>query len=196
MQTFWQEKLLLQRLYNDRDAEAFGQLYDRYAPKIYRYVYFKVATATEAEDLTAEVFLKTWEYVLRHGQEKDKRIQNFRAFIYQLARNLIVDHYRRKAERFLLVDEATLHNVPEAPERNPYAVAAVGSDIEIMNQALRGLKDDYRELIILRYIEELSTSEIATIVGKNSGAVRVSLHRAMSALREEMSKLQKPNVNS
>lgn len=196
MQTFWQEKLLLQRLYNDRDAEAFGQLYDRYAPKIYRYVYFKVATATEAEDLTAEVFLKTWEYVLRHGQEKDKRIQNFRAFVYQLARNLIVDHYRRKAERYLLVDETTLNNVPEAPERNPYAVAAVGSDIEIMNQALRGLKDDYRELIILRYIEELSTSEIATIVGKNSGAVRVSLHRAMSALREEMSKPQKPNVNS
>jgi len=76
MQTPWHEKLLLYRLYRDRDPDAFGELYDRYAPKIYRYVYFKVSTTTEAEDLTAEVFLKTWEYVQRHADNPEKRIEN------------------------------------------------------------------------------------------------------------------------
>src|SRR3990167_9080218 len=145
MQTPWHEKLLLYRLYRDRDPDAFGELYDRYAPKIYRYVYYKVATITEAEDLTAEVFLKTWEYVQRHAENPEKRIENFRAFIYRLARNAVVDYYRHQREASILSNEAMLERVPAPEEVSAAAQVALASDMVTVENALKGLKDEYRE---------------------------------------------------
>jgi len=191
MYTPWQEKLLLYRLYRDRDPDAFGELYDRYAPKIYRYVYFKVATITEAEDLTAEVFLKTWEYVQRHAENPEKRIENFRAFIYRLARNAVVDYYRQKREASILSDEAMLERVPAPEEVSAAAQVALASDMVTVENALKGLKDEYRELLILKYIEGYATHEIAQILEKQKGAVRVAIHRALQALREEIKKIEK-----
>lgn len=191
MYTPWQEKLLLYRLYRERDADAFGELYDRYAPKIYRYVYFKVATTTEAEDLTAEVFLKTWEYIQRHAENPEKRIENFRAFIYRLARNAVVDYYRQKREANILSDEATLERVPAPEEVSAAAQVALASDMVTVENALKGLKDEYRELLILKYIEGYATHEIAQILEKQKGAVRVAIHRALAALREEIEKIEK-----
>ena len=191
MYTPWQEKLLLYRLYRDRDPDAFGELYDRYAPKIYRYVYFKVATITEAEDLTAEVFLKTWEYVQRHAENPEKRIENFRAFIYRLARNAVVDYYRQKREASILSDEAMLERVPAPEEVSAAAQVALASDMVTVENALKGLKDEYRELLILKYIEGYATHEIAQILEKQKGAVRVAIHRALHALREEIKKIEK-----
>lgn len=190
MYTIWHEKVLLHRLYEERDPEAFGELYDEYAPKIYRYVYFKVSGATEAEDLTAEVFLKTWEYVQRHTGDTTKRIGNFRAFVYRLARNIVVDYYRNRAERELLADTEAMERVPAPEHKNVAASVSLNFDMHLVEQALKSLKDDYRELVILKYIEGLSTVEIARITDKSKGAVRVTLHRALNALREEMEKIE------
>lgn len=190
MYTPWQEKLLLYRLYRDRDPDAFGELYDRYAPKIYRYVYFKVATTTEAEDLTAEVFLKTWEYVQRHAENHEKRIENFRAFIYRLARNAVVDYYRQKREVSILADDSALERVPAPEEVSAAAQVALASDMVTVENALKGLKDEYRELLILKYIEGYATHEIAQILEKQKGTVRVAIHRALRALREEIEKIE------
>jgi RNA polymerase sigma-70 factor (ECF subfamily) len=187
MYSAWHEKVLLYRLYDQRDADAFGQLYDRYAPKLYRYLSFKVGTAPEAEDLTAEVFLKTWEYVRR----QEAPIVNFRAFVYRLARNAVVDHYRRRAEREHLADEAALEAVPEPVERSVAALVSRSSDLALVERALRALKDEYREVVILRYIEGLSPNEISRVLDKSAGSVRVTLHRALGALREEVQKVER-----
>ena len=189
MYTLWHEKLLLYRLHHERDPDAFGELYDRYAPKIYRYIYFKVSGRTEVEDLTAEVFLKTWEYVQRHAEDETKRIKNFRAFVYRLARNLVVDHYRERTERELLADEATLERVPVPDEQHMLTAISRSSDLAMVERALRNLKDEYRELVVLRYIEGLSTVDIARITDKTKGTVRVTLHRALIALKEEVEKM-------
>ena len=191
MQTPWHEKLLLYRLYRDRDPDAFGELYDHYAPKIYRYVYFKVATVTEAEDLTAEVFLKTWEYIQRHADNSEKRIENFRAFVYRLAKNIVVDHYRQKREVSILSDDSALERVPAPEELSAVAQVMTASDMATVEIALKGLKDDYREILILKYIEGYTTHEIARILEKQKGAVRVAIHRALIALREEIEKIEK-----
>lgn len=190
MQTPWHDKLLLYRLYRDRDPDAFGELYDRYAPKIYRYVYFKVATTTEAEDLTAEVFLKTWEYVQRHVDNSEKRIENFRAFIYRLAKNIVVDHYRQKREASILLDDSMLERVPAPEEISAVAKVTIASDMATVEIALKGLKDEYRELLILKYIEGYATHEIAKILEKQKGTIRVGIHRALAALREEIEKIE------
>ncbi|KKU48970.1 hypothetical protein A3H10_03860 [Candidatus Uhrbacteria bacterium RIFCSPLOWO2_12_FULL_46_10] len=190
MQTPWHEKLLLYRLYRDRDPDAFGELYDRYAPKIYRYVYFKVSTTTEAEDLTAEVFLKTWEYVQRHADNPEKRIENFRAFIYRLAKNAVVDHYRQRREASILAEDSVLEKVSMPEEMSAVAKVTLASDMATVEIALKGLKDEYRELLILKYIEGYATHEIAKILEKQKGAVRVGIHRALAALREEIEKIE------
>lgn len=184
--TPWHEKTLLYRLTEDRDPEAFGELYDEYAPKIYRYLFFRVSTVAEAEDLTAEVFLKTWEYIQRQSGPEATPIANFRAFLYRLARNVAIDFYRERARREVSMDDEALAQVPEPEEKGALEQAARSSDMRQVERALGELKDEYREVVILRYIEGLSTADIARILEKSKGAVRVTLHRALDALREEM----------
>ncbi len=186
MKTPWQEQILVHRLYNERSAEAFAELYDRYVQPIYRYIAFKVRTTTEAEDITAEVFLKTWEYV----QRREKKIDNFRAFLYNLARNAVVDYYRRLARQEVTRDHEEMAAFPAPVETQIVTIVEQGSDLATIEQALRGLKDEYREILILRYIEDYPIVDIARIMDKSRGAVRVSLHRAVNALREEVKKLE------
>ncbi len=153
---------------------------------IYRYIAFKVRTTTEAEDLTAEVFLKTWEYV----QRREKKIDNFRAFLYNIARNAVVDYYRKQSKQDILRDHEEMANIPAPAEKQIATLVEHSSDMQTIEQALRGIKDEYREILILRYIEEYSVLDIAAIMNKSRGAVRVSLHRAVNALRQQVKKLE------
>lgn len=189
MQAPWHEKILVYRLYEERSADAFGELYDLYVQPIYRYISFKVRTTTIAEDLTAEVFLKTWEYV----QRREKKIDNFRAFIYSLARNTVVDHYRSQAQGEILRDREEMDSVPAPSEQHIARLVEIDSDLATVEQSLRHLKDEYREALILRYIEDYPIVDIAEIMGKSRGAVRVTLHRALNALREEIEKAERPS---
>ena len=186
MQTPWSEQILVYRLYEERSAEAFGELYDRYVQPIYRYIAFKVRTTTEAEDMTAEVFLKTWEYV----QRREKKIENFRAFLYNLARNAVVDYYRHQAKQDIVKEQEEMAQIPAPAEHQISVLVELNSDMAMIERGLRGLKDEYREVLILRYIEDYSIVDIAAIMEKSRGAVRVNLHRAINALREEVKKIE------
>src|SRR3989344_2143089 len=88
------QKIFLIRL-RYRDADTFAKFYDEYVGRIYRFVLFKVSSVQEAEDITSEVFLKAWEYL----GKKDIEIKNLNSFIYQIARNLVIDYYRSRARR-------------------------------------------------------------------------------------------------
>jgi len=172
------EKYLIFKVRQDKDADAYGKLYDFYVSRIYRFVYFKVRSQQDAEDLTSEVFLKTWEYINR----TNKKIENLNALFYRVARNAVIDHYRSKQRDHCLMEDEQLQLIQEKSNLEKQTDIAI--DMNNVQERLFKLKDIYREVIVLKHIEELSISEIAEILDKSKGNVRVLLHRAMVALRE------------
>ena len=172
------EKILVARL-NRKSADAFTTLYDSYAERLYRFIYFKVSNRQEAEDLSAQTFLKIWQFALE-GRLKTK--ESFQAFIYKVARNTVIDHYRaaQKKSKDVSLDEALHLTSADRTERDIDVKLSV-TDVE---KKLRTLKSEYQEVIILHYVNELSVTEIADIVGKKRGAVRVLLHRALQTLKK------------
>lgn len=180
------EQYLFLKLRTTRDPEVFGKLYDLYVDQIYRFIYFKVSSKEEAEDLTGEVFLKTWQYINEMGAAA---IDNLRAFLYQTARNTVIDFYRTRGQREIAVlpaDEETGEELKvdlADPKQDLVQKIELSSDIEGVKKSLQKLREDYREVIVLRFIEEMSVEETAEALGKSEGAVRVLLHRAISSLR-------------
>lgn len=178
-----QEKLLLAKI-KAQDPEVFSEVYNLYIDQIYRYIYFKVATREEAEDLTSEVFLKTWQYLF--GSQKE--VKNLKALLYQIARNLVVDFYRQKSQIEILDDENILERIEDSRQQNLLLKIDHKAEIVTVEQGLKKLKDEYREVIILKYLEGLDNWEIAKIINKSKGAVRVLLHRALKVLKGYLEK--------
>ena len=94
------ERKLLFKVRTQKDKQAFGKLYDLYVEKIYRFVYFKISNKEESEDLTSEVFLKTWNYLM---ENTDTEIVSFSGLIYRITRNKIIDHLLVKEVRAYLI---------------------------------------------------------------------------------------------
>jgi RNA polymerase sigma-70 factor (ECF subfamily) len=157
-----------------RDAPAFGMLYELYLDRIYRYVYYRVGTTNEAEDLTEQVFLKAWEAIDRY----EPRGIPFAAWLYRLAHNLVVDHYRARRPT------TPLDDVVEAEEPGLDVVEEIEAqlDAEEVRAALLTLNVEYQQLIALRFVEGLSHAAVAQITGKSEGAMRVVQYRALQAL--------------
>lgn len=174
-----QEKLLLLKI-KQRDPDAFAKVYDLYVDSIYRFIYFKVPRRQDAEDLTSEAFLKIWQYLT----ETEETIRNLQGLIYRFAKNLVVDFYRSKTRDELLEDEAVLVKVEDARQQNFLVQLEARATVESLEPILRRIKDEYREVLMLRYIEELSIGEIADILEKSKGSVRVLIHRALKVVRE------------
>lgn len=161
--------------------ENFSQIYDKYIEKIYRFIFIKVNSQEITDDLCSETFLHCWE-VFKKDQ---KKIENIQAFLYQIARNLIIDHYREKG-RTQTVSADFVPIIDPNPGTNLEEKALLDSDLETVKAALSDLKEDYQNMIIWYYIEDLSVSEISDTIKKPRGTVRVMLHRALKALKNEL----------
>ena len=179
------DRYLLFRLRTKRDPEAYGRLYDRYVAQIYRFVSFKLPTKEAAQDVTSEAFLRLWQHVLQ-----EKEIRNLRALLYRIARNLVADHYRQ-AEPSVSI-EASVTNWDESTSsidesqlsdlgRGKTGIEAQ-ADFAIVLEQIARLKEDYRDVLLLRLVEGLGYRDIAIILEKTPGAVRVIYHRALKAL--------------
>ena len=163
--------------------KEFGNIYDRYVDKIYRFVFLKVNSEEVAQDITSETFLKGWERYSADKQNSGNEIKNPRAFLYRIARNLIVDHYRQKNRvQIVPADDARIVD----PKIDLQGQAARMSDLVRVKQALSELNDDYQNVIIWRYIEGLSVSETAQLLGRTNEATRVLTSRALKALRTKL----------
>ena len=173
-----QEKFLIYKVRQNKDADAYGQLYDFYVDRIFRFILFKVASQEIAEDLTSEVFLKTWEYI----NKTNKKIENFNALIYRVARNTVIDHYRTGRREVTLSDEDYMQRIKD--KRDIEHETNVKIEMRNIETHLSKLKDDYREVLILKHVEEFSISEIADITRKSKGNIRVLIHRATKALKD------------
>jgi RNA polymerase sigma-70 factor (ECF subfamily) len=162
--------------------KTFSKIYDKHIDKVYRFIFFKVNSQEVTEDLTSETFLRGWEAF----QAKNAEIENPPAFLYQIARNLIVNHYREKSRTQIVSAEA----IPVAdPRQNLEEKSLLDSDIDRIRVALVSLKTEYQDVIIWRYLDDLSISEIAKMLDKSEEATRVMLHRALKSLRAVINKV-------
>jgi len=160
------------------DKEAFIRVYDENVSDIYRFVYFK----DEAHDLTSAVFLKAWNHIQTNSLENAKTL---RALLYKVARNIIIDYYRDRSGRQSLSLDDEAKRIDVADESQDQAGQAdQAADLELIRKKLPLLKEEYREVIIMRFVNDLSLEEMADISGKNKGNIRVLLHRALKALKE------------
>jgi RNA polymerase sigma-70 factor, ECF subfamily len=169
------EKALVERA-KAGDTEAFGALYTHYLTPIYRFIFFRVEDETIAEDVTEDVFVKAWEALPRYiiGDHP------FVTWLYSIARNSIVDHHRRNKKYAPLSAGALrmLHMPGVSPEEH----AEVQRNASMLVEALLHLTEEEQQIIILRFVEDLSHSEVGAIMGKTEGACRVIQHRALTNL--------------
>ncbi len=179
------EAYLLAKIKASRDPEAFGKLYDAYVGSIYRFIFFKVGSQEDAEDLSADVFLKTWNYLTEHGDE----VKSFSALVYRIARTTIIDWYRARARKPTVSIDRDDAVADETSDRHAW-VKSIHTELEHKEvlAAMERLKHDYQELIVLRYVEGFSIPEIAEITGKKALVIRVTLHRALKKLQELIKK--------
>jgi RNA polymerase sigma-70 factor, ECF subfamily len=157
------------------DKEAFGKLYDSFLDTIYRFVYFRVGSRVEAEDITEQIFVSVFDHITTYEERKIP----FEAWLYRIARNKIIDYYRTKKPKINLEEISDRPDEKPGPEKT----AEIQLTKEIVMNALDKLPDIYREIIILKYIEEKENKEIEIILNTGSGHVRVLQQRALSKLR-------------
>jgi len=178
------DKILFFRL-RQKDKDAFSRIYELHIDNIYRFVYFKVGSHEEAEDLTSAIFLKTWNYLQENNREDGSG--SLRALLYKIARTTIIDHYRKKSleNRGQVYLDNDKKEIP-LPDENQDMEKKMElfSDLNFVAKKMLDLKEEYRELIILRYIQELSVGEIAEIYSKSRGNIRVQIFRAIKALKD------------
>lgn len=166
----------------DSLQQQFEKIYDEYVTKIYRFVFLKINSREIAEDITSEVFLRGWK-AFQASNKEEQKIKNMPAFLYKIARNTVADFCRKNGQLKVVSAE---HNEVIDPQPGAEEKAAVDSDIENIKLVLSDIKDEYREVISLRYLDDLSTAEVAEILGKSEGTVRVTLHRALKSLKKKL----------
>lgn len=159
-----------------RDRAAFTALYDKYVDRIYRHVYYRVSNQSEAEDITQEVFIRAWKAINKYK----RRGAPFVAWLLAIAHNLVVDYYKTRKESIPL-DEARA--VGGSEETNPEAMTEASLNRSYIRNAVSKLKGDKQKVILMRFIEGFSYGEIARLLNKSEGAVRVIQHRALGDLR-------------
>ena len=158
------------------DAAAFGALYDRYQPEIVRYLTNRVRDAEAAEDLAQQVFLKAWQAIPRYQQ----RGAPFKAWLYRMAHNQMVDHFRSRR----VTTDLEGVELPEEPEAEARVLQQ-----ELygrLRHALERLSEDHQQVLVLRFLMEKSAREIGEIMGRKEVTVRGLQLRALRALRSEI----------
>jgi RNA polymerase sigma-70 factor (ECF subfamily) len=182
----FKDKQTLSKL-KSHDKDAFTRVYDENVKDIHRFVYFKIGSREEANDLTSMIFLKAWNHIQNKSLEDAKTL---RALLYKIARNAIIDYYRETGSKLTVSidDEEKPIDAIDNSIANPEEKMDSDANLELIRRQLPLLKEEYREIIIMRFINDLTLEEIADISQKSKGNVRVTLHRALNALRELVEK--------
>lgn len=161
------------------NEQQFIELYREYAPKLFAYCYVRVHSKENAEDLAAQVFTKTWDYLVA-----GHTIDNMRAFMYRSAHNLIIDFYKTsKADREISIHQFGEDTIDVPDDAKFPENLGIRMELKEIQSYLVQLPDDYRNLIVLRYLQELEIEEIAAVTGMTKNNTSVKLHRAMEKLK-------------
>jgi RNA polymerase sigma-70 factor (ECF subfamily) len=157
--------------------KTYLEAYEAYADAIYRHCYFRVFSKERAEELAQDTFLKTWEY-LAAGKE----VQNLRAFLYQVATNLIIDYTRKKKEQSL---DALLEDDGFEPASDEHKKMERSAAAKEVLSIIHELEPADREVLVMRYVDDLDPKEIAHILKTSPNTISVRIHRAMEKVREK-----------
>lgn len=173
---FSEENLLIN--VSKGDKYAFGVLYERHLKEIYRYIYYRVAEQAEAEDITETVFFKAWQAL----QKKQKRtaIKNFRAWVYRIAHNQVVEHHRSKKPTARLDEDLSLSD----PNPSPDAVFQSSEESHMLAKTIKQLEPKFQEVLICRFVNQLSHKETAQILNIKTNHVRVLQYRALKKMEQ------------
>jgi RNA polymerase sigma-70 factor (TIGR02952 family) len=158
------------------DAEAFGQLYDRYVDLVHRYIYYRVGDRSTAEDFTSETFLRAWR---RIGSVTNQG-RDIGAWFITIARNIVLDHVKSSRYR-LEVATADMMDADQEEDGPEGAVLDRIASAELL-KCVKQLNAEQQECIVLRFLEGLSVAETAAVMGKNEGAIKALQHRAVRRL--------------
>lgn len=176
------------------NKESFAALYDTHIKSIYRFIFFKVNSKEEAEDLASETFLKAWNYLSKI--DNSNKIHNFKAFLYKIANNLVIDFYRKRSLLPVNLNDGEWEdaNIPDTELTGIDKIKKEDDAAEI-KEAFKKIPENYSSVVIWYYLEELEISEIAQILGKSEGTVRVTVHRALKALKRVLEQKLHENLS-
>lgn len=162
------------------DQDAFGVLYERYIARIYNYIYYRTGLESEAEDLTAKVFHRAYNHI---GSYKNTGVP-FSAWLYRIAHNLVANWHRDNSRK----KEVPLEDNPEADREteHPEAELIRSQQLDNLMRILRRLTAERQQLIILKFVEDLSNAEIGVIMGRSEGAIKSLYHRTLNSLRDDV----------
>ncbi len=175
-----QEKFLLFRVLRFRDKQAYGELYSAYAPRIRRYLTFKLPTEHDTDEVLAEVFLKAWDDLT------STPVESLGGLLFSIARSRVADYYRSKGRREFSASDDFQSDMLFADEGSAAEKIVNLADASLLKEALVHLPHDQQAVILLRYFDGLSVSDIAGHLQKTDNHIRVLTHRALKALRELM----------
>jgi len=167
----------------DGDHDAFSKLYDLFIDPIYRYVYYRVNEA-DVEDIVESVFIKVWQFMHKYKQKKNTY---FSSWIFRVAHNLVVDHYRKSKN--LEYDALNQDLVDDRREHSPIRNTENALDNTVLKKAIATLSRTYQDVIVYKYVNDLTNEEVSQIMGKSEGSIRILQFRALKALREEFAKM-------
>jgi RNA polymerase sigma-70 factor (ECF subfamily) len=160
------------------DAEAFGELYDRYVDLVYRYIYYRVGTSQLAEDLTSETFLRA----LRRISTFTWQGRDVGAWFVTIARNLIADHYKSGRYRLEMTTDDIVETGSKMVSDGPENAVLEAMQNKVLLEAVKQLNAEQQECIVLRFLQGLSVAETAQAMGKNDGAIKALQYRAIRSL--------------
>lgn len=162
------------------DTEAFGRIYDIYADRIYRHIYYRTSNIEDAKDLTQEVFLKAWQ-----GLPKYKRTKTpFLAWLFTISHNRVIDYYRTKKDFAYLNEEIIIEDSEKSPDK---LLEEKFTQQEIRKVILQ-LPGDQQQVVLMNFIEGFEYGEIASALNKSEGNIRVIIHRALKRMRDILDK--------
>jgi len=170
------ERELVRRA-KEQDEAAFATLYDLHYQRVYTYIYFRVSDQALAEDLAADVFVRALQAIGKFNY----RGVPVAAWLLRIARNLVIDHFRRSGKR------QTVELDDHHPDTSANPVSKVENRLlrEDLARVMKHLTDDQRDVIILKFFQGMSNSEVAAVLGKPVGAVKSLQHRGLAALRRQ-----------
>ena len=162
------------------DKGAFGELYERYMPKMYSYIYYRTSNQHDAEDLTARVFFRAMSHI---GNYVDKGLP-FQAWLYRIAHNLVANWHRDQGRRKIIaLDDYVSHSLKS---ESPDQLTEELEEQEELMDAIKRLPEDRQQLLLLKFIDQLSNAEIGEIMSRTEGAIKSLYHRTLLSLREEL----------
>lgn len=164
------------------DRDAFGELYERYVGRIYNYIYYRVGSHDDAEDLTARVFMRA----MNHIGNYDDRGLPLSAWLYRIAHNLVANWHRDNSRRREIPLDDVISSNPNG--EHPEFSLVLNEEREHLLSIIRCLPPERQQLLILKFVEHYSNAEIGQVLGRSEGAIKSLYHRTLLSLRVEFEK--------